>query len=226
MSKAERWSEHLLGYQFNDPSFLRAALTHRSAGPGHNERLEFLGDAFLNYVVGAELFRRLPHAVEGDLSRLRAKLVRAETLTEMATELGLGEHLNLGRGELKAGGFRRASILADAFEALIGAVLLDGGHDICRDWLLGLFSRRLRSLPPAAALKDPKTRLQEYLQARQLPLPDYRLEAATGEAHKREFEISCHVPALGLSTPGHGRSRRAAEQAAAKLMIEMLEARA
>lgn len=226
MSKAERWSERLLGYQFNDPSFLRAALTHRSVGSGHNERLEFLGDAFLNYVIGAELFRRLPRAVEGDLSRLRAKLVRGETLTEMASELGLGEHLYLGRGELKAGGFRRASILADAFEAVIGAVLLDGGHDACRDWLLGLFSKRLGALPPAAALKDAKTRLQEYLQARKLPLPDYRLEAATGEAHKREFEISCHVPALDLVTAGHGRSRRAAEQAAAQGMIEMLESQA
>lgn len=226
MSKVERWSERLLGYHFNDPSFLQSALTHRSAGPCHNERLEFLGDSFLNYVIGAELFRRLPRASEGDLSRMRAKLVRGETLTEIASELGLGEHLNLGRGELKTGGFRRASILADAFEAVIGAVLLDGGHDACSDWLLSLYAERLGCLPSAASLKDAKTRLQEYLQARKLALPDYRLEAATGEAHKREFDISCHVPSLNLVSLGHGSSRRRAEQAAAKRMIEMLEAQA
>ena len=225
MSKLQKWSEHELGYQFKDLSLLKSALTHRSAGPRHNERLEFLGDAFLNFAIAAELYRRLPRAVEGDLSRLRAMLVRGETLREIASERGLGDHLNLGRGELKAGGYRRASILADAFEAVIGAVLLDGGHDRCKDWLLDLYRERLDSLPPAASLKDAKTRLQEYLQARKLPLPDYRLDAATGEAHRREFDISCHVAALDLSTQGHGRSRRGAEQAAAQRMIEMLEAR-
>ena len=224
MSKLQKWSERQLGYEFNDLSLLRSALTHRSAGPAHNERLEFLGDAFLNYAIGAELYRRLPRAVEGDLSRLRAMLVRGETLSEIAGEIGLGDYLNLGRGELKAGGFRRASILADAFEAVIGAVLLDAGHDRCKHWLLDIYGKRLGSLPPAASLKDAKTRLQEYLQARKLPLPDYRLDAATGEAHTREFDISCHVPALDLSTQGHGRSRRGAEQAAAQRMIEMLEA--
>lgn len=224
MSNRERGSERWLGYRFNDPSLLQSALTHRSAGPAHNERLEFLGDAFLNYVIAEELYRRLPHAVEGDLSRLRATLVRGETLSDIALELDLGERLSLGRGEFKAGGHRRRSILSDSFEAVIGAVLLDGGHDACAQWLLQLYAERLNSLPPAETLKDAKTKLQEYLQARNLPLPDYRLDAATGQAHKREFDVSCHVPALNLSTQGHGRSRRRAEQAAAQQMIETLEA--
>lgn len=205
-----------LPYRFDRPELLSEALTHRSAGRPNNERLEFLGDAVLNLLIAEALYHRVPDADEGALSRLRALLVRGETLAEIAGELNLGEALSLGSGELKSGGFRRRSILADALEAVIGAVYLDGGFKACRDLVGELFASRLASLPDTDSLKDPKTRLQEYLQARQFPLPVYRLVAEEGEPHRRRFRVACEIPGLDRPVEAGGRSRRAAEQEAAR----------
>lgn len=214
---------HGLPYQFSRPELLGEALTHRSAGRPNNERLEFLGDAILNCVIAEALYHQVPEADEGALSRLRALLVRGETLAQIAGELNLGEALALGSGELKSGGFRRRSILADALEAVIGAVYLDGGFEACRGLIRELFASRLESLPAAESLKDPKTRLQEYLQARQAPLPVYRLVAEQGEPHRRTFRVACEIPWLERPLEASGRSRRAAEQEAARLVLQELE---
>lgn len=211
-----------LGHQFRDDALLRTALTHRSAGAGHNERLEFLGDAVLGFLVAEELVKRFPGAREGDLSRLRARLVRRETLAQVAQELGLGAQLHLGPGELKSGGHRRASILADALEALLAAVYLDAGLEACRARILDWFAPRFAQLRPGAALKDPKTQLQEYVQALHLALPEYRLVAAHeppgGTPH---FEVECCAAGV-VPARATGTSRRSAEQAAAQRVLAQL----
>lgn len=222
MKNAEQWLRDALGYQCRDPALLEAALTHRSAGGQHNERLEFLGDAVLNCVVAMLVFREFGTADEGDLSRFRASLVSGEALAVIAAEIELGEQLRLGSGELKSGGFRRKSILADALEALFGAIYLESGFDAAAEVIERLFVPRLDRLPSAAELKDPKTRLQETLQARGLPLPSYGVEATTGEAHNQSFLVRCSVEQLGVSVCASGASRRRAEQAAAQLVLNAL----
>jgi len=223
VKSAVEWQRDALGYECRDPALLEAALTHRSAGGPHNERLEFLGDAVLNCVVAMLVFREFGAADEGELSRFRSSLVSGEALAVIAAEIGLGDQLRLGSGELKSGGFRRKSILADALEALFGAIYLDGGFDAAARVIERLFIPRLDRLPSAAELKDPKTRLQETLQARGLPLPAYVVESITGEAHNQVFQVSCSVESLGLKTQAQGASRRRAEQAAAQLMLEALQ---
>ena len=211
-----------IDYRFKDPQLLREALTHRSMGDGHNERLEFLGDSVLNLVIAMRLYERNPEAREGDLSRMRARLVRGSTLGEVAAAIGLGRQIKLGEGELKSGGFRRASILADAFEALLGAIFIDGGYDACRTVVLELFDPLIESLPAADALKDPKTRLQEWLQARGRALPRYELVSEEGADHAKVFRIVCRLADVGTVVEESGRSRRKAEQAAAARMLEIL----
>jgi ribonuclease-3 len=219
LSPVYRWTETSLHYRFRDPVLLGQALKHRSAGGDHNERLEYLGDAVLGFVVAEFLFQALPDADEGYLSRLRASLVRRGTLADIAAGIGLGERVRLGSGELNSGGFRRASILANTLEALFGAIYLDGGLAAVRHTILMLYGGRLEELPGKDQLKDPKTRLQEILQARGLDLPVYDIEQITGDEHRRHFTASCAVAALGLATRGEGASRRKAEQRAAERMV-------
>lgn len=216
------WVLRTLGYVFAQPALRDAALTHRSAAADHNERLEFLGDSVLNCVVARLLFDAHPQADEGALSRQRSSLVSGEALAMIAGELGLGEHLRLGGGELKSGGFRRASILADALEALVGAIFLDSGFEAAAGAVRRILGPKISGLPPAGDLKDPKTRLQEALQARALALPVYTLTAAVGEAHEQSFTVCCEVAALGLATTGEGASRRRAEQVAAERLLALL----
>lgn len=222
MRTATDWLREALGYGCRDPALLEAALTHRSAGGPHYERLEFLGDAVLNCVVAMLVFREFGDADEGDLSRFRASLVSGDALAVIAAEIDLGEQLRLGSGELRSGGFRRKSILADALEALFGAIYLDGGFHAASEVIERLFAPRLDRLPSAAELKDPKTRLQETLQARGLPLPSYAVESISGEAHSQLFQMGCSVDVLGLKTVASGPSRRRAEQAAAQLLLNAL----
>lgn len=217
--------EQKLDYVFDEPRLLTEALTHRSAGGRHNERLEFLGDSILNFVVAAALFERFPEATEGELSRLRASLVKGEHLADIANRLGLSEHVILGSGELKSGGFRRTSILADALEAILGAVFLDGGFAPARKLILSIYSAAIEGLPDAAALKDPKTRLQEKMQALKRPLPTYEVVEISGDAHEQRFRVTCRVAGLDSPAIGSGRSRRRAEQAAAELALRRLEGR-
>jgi ribonuclease III len=204
-----------LGYVFRKPDLLRQALTHRSYGAQHNERLEFVGDAVLNCVVGLALYERFPQMPEGELSRARAHLVNRETLAQLSRRLGVGSELRLGEGELKTGGADRNSIVADALEAVFGAVFLDGGFEAARRVIDTVYAEVLRDADPASLGKDPKTRLQEWLQARHLPIPDYAVIATTGEAHAQVFEVECRVPAMNVVAQGSGASRRAAEQQAA-----------
>lgn len=211
-----------LGHQFANPELLRLALTHRSFGSPHNERLEFLGDAVLSCVVTATLYERFGELKEGDLSRQRANLVRQESLAELAQGLDVGRYLRLGEGELKSGGFRRPSILADALEAILGAVYLDAGFGGAHDVILRLFKPMIDGLDPSESAKDPKTALQEILQARHLALPRYGLVATRGEAHSQEFEIECLIPELSIRSTGAGNSRRSAEQAAAQRALMMV----
>ncbi len=217
-----RWLEKTLAQAPGDIELYRAALTHRSASGRNNERLEFLGDAVLNLLAAEMLYERFPLAPEGDLSRLRAGLVSEAPLAKIALQLGLGEQLQLGSGELKTGGFRRESILADGLEALIGAVYLDAGLEVVRVWVRTLLEGPLAELPQAEALKDPKTRLQEYLQARSLALPAYRVERVDGEAHAQHFAVRCELSAPEAVTFGEGSSRRKAEQRAAAEMLQRL----
>jgi len=219
LKTAGEWLRDKLGYECRDPALLQAALTHRSAGGSHNERMEFLGDAVLNCVVAKLVFDEFANADEGDLSRFRASLVSGESLAVIAAEIDLGSQLRLGSGELKSGGFRRKSILADALEALFGAVYLDGGFEAAAGVVGRLFVPRLDRLPSAAELKDPKTRLQEALQARGLPLPAYSVESISGEAHNQLFQVRCSVASLDLKVSASGPSRRRAEQAAAQLLL-------
>jgi ribonuclease-3 len=214
--------ERAIAYAFGKPDTLTRALTHRSFDANHNERLEFLGDSILNCVIAQTLYERFSGVREGDLSRLRANLVRQETLAEIAQGIRLGEHLRLGEGELKSGGYRRPSILADALEALFGAVFVDGGFESARGTVLRLYEPYLANLDPRHTGKDAKTALQEYLQGRRMPLPQYHLRAARGDAHAQQFEVECLVPELGISAVGHGLSRRAAEQEAAKIALELI----
>lgn len=212
-----------IGYRFADPALLRRALTHRSVGGSNNERLEFLGDGLINFVVAAALYEAQARAEEGALSRLRASLVREETLARLARELELADFLSLGESELKSGGFRRDSILADAFEALFGAVYLDGGFEAARRTALALFAPLLAELPDAESLKDPKTRLQEWLQARSRPLPRYEVLAESGPPHRRRFLVRCQLADGDISTEAEGSSRRNAEQQAAEALLRQLQ---
>ncbi|HEX3848122.1 MAG TPA: ribonuclease III [Steroidobacteraceae bacterium] len=216
------WVEQEFGYAFSDASLCHAALTHRSAGAEHNERLEFLGDSVLNCAVARLLFDAHAEADEGSLSRLRSALVSGESLAEIAAGINLGEYLKLGAGELRSGGFRRASILADALEALFGAIFLDGGFDAAAAAVRRVFGERLAQLPAADSLKDPKTRLQEILQAQGVSLPIYTLPAVSGDPHAQSFTAACEVPALGLSAEAQASSRRRAEQLAASKILELL----
>jgi ribonuclease-3 len=218
------WVLGAFGHTFKDHRLCRQAITHRSAGGEHNERLEFLGDSVLNCSVARLLYDAHPDADEGALSRLRATLVSGETLGSIAGDLGLGEHLRLGPGELKSGGFRRISILADALEAMVGAIFLDSGFDGASAAVGRIIGQRLAQLPEAEALKDAKTRLQEILQARGLALPIYTLTATTGDAHAQSFAVTCEVAAFGLTAAGEGVSRRRAEQMAAAKALDMLPA--
>ncbi|MFC1747263.1 ribonuclease III [Pseudomonadota bacterium] len=211
-----------LDYQFLDQSLLEQALTHRSMGSTNNERLEFLGDAILGAVVAAELYQRFPRSTEGELTRLRAALVKGDSLAEIGFELDLGDYIRLGTGELKSGGFRRASILACAIEALIGAVYLDSGSEAARQLILKLYAERLKNVSPEDELKDPKTRLQEFLQSKKQSLPIYELIKVEGEAHAQTFYIECKVEGLDLAVQGKGVSRRKAEQAAAKEVLSLV----
>lgn len=211
-----------IGFRFCRPELLHQALTHRSHSSPHNERLEFLGDSVLNCVAAAELYERFGGLSEGDLSRLRAGLVRREALHQMARALGLGELLKLGEGELKSGGFARPSILADAFEALIGAIFLDGGFAAARGVVRGLYEPLFAALDPTVSGKDPKTLLQELLQARKIALPQYSVVATHGAAHRQSFEVECVISQLSVRTLGSGSSRRSAEQEAALRAFEQI----
>ncbi len=214
--------ERKLGYQFNDGELINLALTHRSANGKHNERLEFLGDSILSFVVADELYHRFPKVNEGDMSRMRATLVRGHTLAELGREFALGDYLKLGPGELKSGGFRRDSILADAVEAIIGAIYLDSDTEVVRGIILSWYQTRLDSIEPGVSQKDPKTRLQEFLQGRKKPLPVYTVTKIKGEAHNQEFTVSCDIAGVEKPVVGKGTSRRKAEQAAAELALENL----
>jgi ribonuclease-3 len=213
-----------LGHRFAQPALLQRALTHRSWGAEHNERLEFLGDAVLNLVVSALLYQRFAGSDEGDLSRVRAHLVREDSLHRAALALGLPQVMRLSEGEARGGGAQRASILADALEALVGAAFLDGGYDAAQQVVARLFGELIDSAEVDRFAKDPKTELQEWLQARRLPVPAYRIVATRGQAHAQTFEVECSVAALGLAERGEGRSRRSAEQQAALRLLDGLKA--
>lgn len=221
MKRVDRLA-NALGHAFGREELLLQAITHRSYGSPHNERLEFLGDSVLNCVVASFLYQRFTGLREGDLSRQRANLVRQEALAEIAQGLALGDYLRLGEGELKSGGFRRPSILADALEAIIGAIYLDAGFEAARAAIERLFKPLLDQVDPKESGKDPKTALQEILQGRKLPLPQYALVATHGEAHAQQFEVECSLPALDIRVTGQGGSRRGAEQSAARAAIERI----
>lgn len=214
--------ERALGYCFTQPELLRQALTHRSHSSPHNERLEYLGDSVLNCAVATLLFQHFPGLKEGELSRLRANLVRQEALAEISAALDLGDALRLGEGELKSGGFRRPSILADALEAIFGAIYLDAGFDAARATIEQLYRSRIQQIDPRNTGKDAKTALQEWLQGRRLPLPHYALLETHGDAHAQEFIVNCSIPAIDLQVTGRGGSRRAAEQEAAQSALARL----
>lgn len=212
--------ETALGYSFENRSLLELALTHRSFGARNNERLEFLGDSVLGTSVSSLLFHRFAKLDEGDLSRVRANLVKQAALAEIAQTLGLSQHLRLGEGELKSGGFRRPSILADTLEAILGAVYLDGGFEKAKTVIHQLYEPVLKSIDPKTIGKDSKTLLQEFLQAHKLALPNYTVIATHGAAHSQQFEVACDIPQLDIQVEAAGSSRRAAEQTAAKLALE------
>ena len=214
-----------IDYRFADSRLLEEALTHRSIGAGNNERLEFLGDSVLGMVISSRLFERFPDAPEGDLTRMRARLVRGSTLARLGRELNLGKEIMMDPGVMKSAGFRNASILADAVEALIGAIYLDGGYAAAREVVLGKFDPLIEGLPSVEQLKDPKTRLQEWLQARSRPLPRYELEFEEGMPHARTFYVSCQLED-GNRSEAQGSSRGAAEQAAAAEMLQKLQGEA
>jgi len=216
--------EQRIGHRFANLALLEQALTHRSYGSPHNERLEFLGDGVLDCVVAEELCLRFPDMSEGELSRLRASLVRGAALAEVARGIGLSEFLRLGEGEIASGGAERASILADALEAIFGAAFLDGGYAAARTAIQHSFGGALRAMDTASPDKDAKTRLQEYLQGRHRKLPRYRVASTRGAAHRQTFEVECVVDELGLAASGSGRSRRSAEQRAAENLLRLLEA--
>jgi ribonuclease-3 len=214
-----------IDHVFNEPSLLRQALTHRSYGVPHNERLEFVGDAVLNCVVALSLYERFPTLPEGDLSRVRANLVNKETLAQVARRLGLGAAIRLGEGESRSGGADRPSILADAMEAVFGAVFLDAGFTAARSTIDAVYADVLRDADPSTLGKDPKTRLQEWLQSRRMPVPEYAIVATTGEAHAQQFAVECRIADLSIVARGTGGSRRAAEQDAALQALSVVKAR-
>ena len=222
MSVLARWAESRLEYTFEDPQLLEQALTHRSASRSNYERLEFLGDAFLNFTVAARLYEQCPHYDEGDLSRARASLVNRSTLAEVAREIDVEQHIIVGEGERRTGGAQRSSVLADVFEAVVGAILLDGGHKAARKFILTLFDTRIADLPLPDELKDAKTRLQEWLQGRGRGLPLYRVESTTGKDHERVFSVRCELADAPRQSVGEGRSRRSAEQSSAAAMLRDL----
>ena len=222
MSSALNRLQRKLGYTFRDQELMLLALTHRSFAGRNNERLEFLGDAILNFIAGEALFERFPQAREGQLSRLRARLVKGETLAVLARGFDLGEYLRLGSGELKSGGFRRESILADALEALIGAIYLDAGMEAARERVLAWLSSEIKDLTLVDTNKDPKTRLQEFLQSRGGELPQYEVVDIQGEPHCRTFFVQCSIALLSDTTQGQGASRRIAEQVAAAAALAAL----
>ena len=212
-----------LGYQFKSAALLAQALTHRSFASNNNERLEFLGDGALNYIIAHQLYTRFQKLPEGDLSRLRAQLVKESTLFEIAQALAIGESLKLGEGELKSAGWRRPSILADALEAIIGAVYLDGGHPAAEKLVLKLYAEKLATIDPKLIDKDAKSLLQEHLQGKKIDLPDYQVMNIDGEAHAQTFQVACNITKLNIQTVGEGTSRRAAEQHAAQLALEKIK---
>ncbi|WP_199609573.1 ribonuclease III [Flocculibacter collagenilyticus] len=222
MNKAVKPLFKKIGYEFKDVSLLELAMTHRSCKGEHNERLEYLGDSILSFAIAHELYKRFPKHDEGDLSRMRATLVRGTTLSEIALSFGLGEYLRLGPGELKSGGFRRASILADAVEAIIGAVFLDSDIETCKNLVLSWYGQRLDTIQPGSSQKDHKTQLQEYLQGRKLPLPVYTVIKTTGQAHNQEFTVECEIDGM-RPISAKGTSRKKAEQAAAESAMEKLK---
>ncbi|RDV29339.1 ribonuclease III [Alteromonas aestuariivivens] len=225
MNGIDRYAQlhKVLGYAFKNDQLLQQALTHRSAAKNHNERLEFLGDAVLGMVIAEALYQRFPDVPEGKLTRMRSTLVKGDTLAELAKEARVGDLLKLGPGELKSGGFRRSSILADAVEAILGALYLEAGLDTVRGVILSLWNERIRRLDPNEHPKDAKTRLQEYLQSRKLPLPVYEVVNISGKDHAQTFEVQCSAEGLESPVCGQGNSRRKAEQHAAQLTLEKLE---
>jgi ribonuclease III len=213
-----------IGYQFKNLALINQALTHRSFAANNNEQLEFLGDGALNFIIAHQLYARFPKLPEGDLSRLRAQLVKESTLYEIAQILQIGELLKLGEGELKSAGWRRPSILADALEAFIGAVYLDGGHQAVEALVLKLYEQKLATIDPKIIDKDAKSLLQEHLQSKKIELPDYQVVNIEGEAHAQTFQVACSIARLNTQTIGEGTSRRAAEQDAARLaLIQILK---
>lgn len=211
-----------IGYEFKDASLLKQALTHRSASKKHNERLEFLGDAVLGLVVAQRVYDKFPNLPEGKLTRMRSNLVKGETLAKIARELDLGVLIKLGPGEMKSGGRRRDSILADSVEAILGAIYIDSGLDAAASTIDKLYEKRIETLDPDVQIKDNKTLLQEYLQGRQYELPEYNVTDIKGKDHAQTFTVTCQVAALGMQQVGIGKSRRIAEQEAAKLILEKL----
>lgn len=212
-----------LNYDFKNKQLFTIALTHRSKGGEHNERLEFLGDAVVNFVIGDALYQQYPKAAEGELSRWRASLINRDALADLAKEFDLGQYLILGPGEIRSGGHGRQSILSCAMEAIIGAIYLDAGFDATKSKILEWYAPWLRTLSSASSLKDPKTVLQEYLQSMKLALPIYKVEATEGEAHQQIFIMSCEVEGMAIKSSGRGTSRRRAEQDAAQAMLAILK---
>ena len=216
--------QRLIGYNFHQQALLTQALTHRSFGSVNNERLEFLGDGVLNFIIASQLYLTFPRLDEGDLSRLRAHLVKEPTLGELALSLNIGEALRLGEGELKSGGWRRPSVLADALEAIIGAVFLDAGFDAAEAVVIKLFTPLIEKIDPKSIGKDPKSLLQEYLQSKKIDVPSYEVLVIEGEAHCQTFRVECKVAKFNITTQGEGTSRRNAEQEAAKLAYQQITA--
>jgi len=212
----------IIHYTFNDPSFMIMALTHRSFSSQHNERLEFLGDSVLSFLIANELYKRFPRIDEGDLSRLRAQLVKESSLSTIATSMGLGDFIRLGEGELKSAGWRRPSILADTFESIIGAIYLDGGIKPAHEFVLRFFETQLNEIDPKLIQKDPKTLLQELLQSKKSDLPIYTVVSIEGEAHSQIFTIECQIKKSNIKTQGVGNSRRIAEQEAASKAYQLM----
>lgn len=215
--------EKIVGHCFKKKDLLHQAMTHRSASSNHNERLEFLGDSILGLVIAEALYQKFPKVAEGDLSRMRAAIVCGRSLAKLGKKMGLGDFLSLGQGELKSGGYRRESILADAVEAIIGAIYLDSDMDTIRRVILNWFEPQLTQIAPGTSQKDPKTRLQELLQSRQKPLPEYDVVATQGQAHNQQFTVNCSVEGIESPFKGTGTSRRKAEQAAATAALEHLQ---
>ncbi len=222
MNDLARWAESRLDYSFKDPQLLEQALTHRSASRSNYERLEFLGDAFLNFTIAARLYEDCPQYAEGDLSRARASLVNRRSLAEIAREIDVEQHIILGEGERRTGGAQRSSVLADVVESVIGGILLDGGHQAARSVVLRMYDARIANLPSPDELKDAKTRLQEWLQGRGRGLPVYSVESTSGKDHERVFSVRCELADADRQTVGEGRSRRSAEQSAAAAMLSDL----